>query len=143
MNSEMKPFRFYHPIEVRYADIDAQRHVNSSRYFTYMEQARARYIRQLGLWEGRDFDAIGIILAEQSCRYLQPITFEQSIRVGVRTERMGNKSIEMAYVIERVPDGEAMAIGRTILVAYDYQQNRSILVPQRWREAAAAFEGWD
>lgn len=76
----MGEYRFFHSIEVRYGDIDAQRHVNNSRHFTYMEQARTKYIKALGFWEGSDFDTIGIILAEQSCRYLSPIQLERDIK---------------------------------------------------------------
>ena len=57
----MADFRFYHPVEVRYADIDAQRHVNNVVFFTYMETARAAYLRHLGLWDaalGRDEDVL-------------------------------------------------------------------------------------
>ena len=36
----MADFRFYHPIEVRYGDLDPQGHVNNARYLTYLEQAR-------------------------------------------------------------------------------------------------------
>src|SRR3990172_11574677 len=60
----MPTFRFSHPIEVRYADLDPQRHVNNATLFSYLEQARARYLARLGLWDGKDFDDIGIIVAE-------------------------------------------------------------------------------
>ena len=81
----MDIYHFYHPIEVRYADIDAQRHVNNKCYFTYMEQARIEYIHVLGLWDGIDFDKIGWVVAEQSCRYIRPVRYDQHLRVGVRT----------------------------------------------------------
>lgn len=135
-------FRFSHPLEIRYADIDAQRHVNSACYFTYMEQARAAYIQHLGLWEGDDFDQIGMILLEQSCRYLRPVRFGDEIQVGVRTVRIGNKSMEMEYSIQD-PEGGEFASGRTVLVAYDYLEERSIPVPETWRAAIMGFEGLD
>jgi hypothetical protein len=31
--------------------------------FSYLEQTRARYPQHLGLWDGTDFDNIGIIVA--------------------------------------------------------------------------------
>ena len=135
-------FRFSHPLEIRYADIDAQRHLNSARYFTYMEQARAAYIQHLGLWDGEDFDEIGMILLEQSCRYLRPVKYEDEIRVGVKAVRIGNKSMEMEYSIQD-PAGEEYARGHTVLVAYDYRQDHSIPVPDSWRAAIRAFEGLD
>ena len=137
----MGEYHFFHSIEIRYGDIDAQRHVNNTRHFTYMEQARAKYIKALGLWEGSDFDAIGIILAEQSCRYVNPIQLDSEIRVGVRTVRLGAKSIETQYSLQDAHTGDELAVGQAILVAYDYQLRKSILIPDDWRVAITAFEG--
>ena len=137
----MAEFRFKHPVEIRYGDIDAQRHVNNARYFTFMEQARAQYLIELGLWQAQNFDQIGIIMAEQSCRYIQPITLEQPIQVGVRTSRIGQKSIETEYSIQDTRSDEEFAVGKAILVAYDYQEKASIVVPERWRAILADYEG--
>lgn len=136
-------FRFFHSLEVRYADIDSQRHVNSSCYFSYMEQARVAYIQHLGLWGGDDFDQIGIILLEQSCRYLKAVKYGDEIRVGLTTTRIGTKSMEMEYSIRDQRNEEEYATGRTILVTYDYLQDRSIPVPDDWRQAIVDFEGQD
>ncbi len=137
----MGEYHFFHSIEIRYGDIDAQRHVNNARYFTYMEQARTKYIKALGLWVESDFDAIGIILAEQSCRYLNPIQLESDIKVGVRTRRLGEKSIETQYSIQDAQTGDELAVGQAILVAYDYQLGKSIPIPDDWRVVITAFEG--
>jgi acyl-CoA thioester hydrolase len=136
----MATFRFFYPIKIRYSDIDAQRHVNNTRYFTYMEQARVGYLMSLGLWRGNDFDQIGIILAEQACTYLKPITMQQEIEVGVRTEQMGSKSMEMRYCLRDVTSQQELATGSSILVAYDYQLAESIAIPVEWREVITAFE---
>jgi acyl-CoA thioester hydrolase len=136
----MPEFRFFYPVEVRYADIDAQRHVNNVTFFTYMESARARYMQQLGLWDGKDFLSIGIIVAEATCIYKAPAAYGHPLRVGVRTARLGTKSLEMHYGIQDADTGQEMASGRTIQVAYDYHSNQTIPVPEEWRRVIAAFE---
>lgn len=135
------PFRFFHPIEVRYGDLDPQRHVNHAKYFTYMEMARAKYIEQLGLWQGRDFDRLGMIVAQASCDYKQAIRYGQRVRVGVRTVRLGNKSLELDYRIEDEADGAELATGKTVMVAYDYIKGQSMPIPEAWRRAIEDFEG--
>ena len=54
-------FNFYHPIEVRYADLDPQGHENNARFFSYVEQARVNYVKSLGLWGGGSFLDFGFI----------------------------------------------------------------------------------
>jgi len=136
----MPEFRFYHPIEVRYADIDAQRHVNNAAFFSYMETARSHYLQHIGLWDGKDFTTIGIILAEGTCTYRAPAAFGQLLRVGVRTARLGTKSLEIHHTIEDTDTGQEIAAGKAILVAYNYHSNQTIPLPESWRRVIAAFE---
>ena len=47
----MSQFSFYHPVEVRYGDIDPQGHVNNAKHLTYFEQARVACMKSLGtIW---------------------------------------------------------------------------------------------
>lgn len=139
----MPDYRFFQPIAIRYADIDAQRHVNNAKIFSFLENARAMYLQHLGLWDGRNFDRIGIILVQTGCTYKKPIAYGQRIHVGVRTTRLGNKSIEMVYTIREMDDGTEFATATSVIVAYDYQKDQSIKVPTSWREVIADFEGLD
>jgi acyl-CoA thioester hydrolase len=136
----MTTFRFVHPIEIRYADLDPQRHVNNVAVFAYLESARARYLQHLGLWDGVDFDSIGIILAEASCRYLAPIVYGQPIEVALAVTRLGTKSLTLDYSVRDSPSGAELATARTVLVAYDYLRGESIVIPAEWRKAIEAFE---
>jgi acyl-CoA thioester hydrolase len=137
----MPNFRFYHPIDIRYGDLDPQGHVNNAAYLTYMEQARMKYYERLGLFDGGDFLKLGVILAEATCTYKVPILYGASIHVGVRTARLGNKSFEMEYVIEDQASGEEHAAGKTIMVTYDYRVRQSIPIPEAWRTTLRDFEG--
>jgi len=136
----MQGFLFYHPIEVRYGDLDPQGHVNNAKYLTYMEQARVAYIRHLGLWQSNSFLEFGIILADAHVTYRAPILFGQPVQVGVRVSRLGNKSMTMDYQIEDTKTGQELATGNSILVAYDYQNGQTIPLPDGWRLVITEFE---
>jgi acyl-CoA thioester hydrolase len=133
-------FHFFHLIEVRYGDLDAQRHVNNAKYLTYMEQARLEYARHLGLWDGETFAELGMIVAEIKISYLAPIHFGQAVRVGVRVSHLGNKSMLWEYRLENAQDGSLFATATSVQVAFDYQAGRSVLVPEKWRNIISQFE---
>lgn len=137
----MSDFRFFVPLTVRYSDLDPQGHVNNARYLTYLEEARIAYIRELGLWDGESFLDVGIIIAEARVVYRAAITIGQNLRAGVRTARLGSKSLMMEYILEDAGDGRLLATGSTVLVTYDYHQNQTIPVPESWRQAITAYEG--
>lgn len=136
----MPDFRYFHEIEVRYGDLDPQAHVNNAKFLTYMEQGRIAYIRDLGLWDGRSFFDIGIILAEARVTFLAPIHFGQKVKVGVRVSEIGNKSMTMEYVLLDGESGEKLATGSSVLVAYDYRLAQTQRIPDHWREAITRFE---
>ena len=138
----MPPFHFSHPIEVRYADLDPQRHVNNVAIFAYFEQARAKYLEHLGLWDGGDFDDLGIIVAEATATFRAPIAFTDQVLVDAGVTRLGNKSLDVEYTVH-APDGHVFATGRTVLVAYDYRRGASMPIPDAWRTRMAQFEGLD
>ena len=136
----MHEFRFYHPIEVRYGDLDPQGHLNNAKYFTYTEQARISYWQHLGLWQGGSFIDIGIILAEARMTFKAPILWGQPVQVGVSINRLGNKSLDVIYTIEDAETKTEHARGLSVQVAYDYHQSKSIPIPGEWREIITAFE---
>lgn len=142
-NREMDEFVFSVPIEVRYGDLDPQWHVNNARYLTYLEQARMGYLKQLGLFEGNDFFAFNLIVADIHITYRAPITLGQPVRVWMRTERIGYKSLTFVYEIHDDQSGQLLATAESIMVTFDYHQQKSILVPDQWRQAISQLEGKD
>jgi acyl-CoA thioester hydrolase len=140
-NSGMQEFHFYHPIEVRYGDLDPQGHVNNAKYLTYLETGRMAYVRHLGLLPDGSFLDLGMILAALQIDFREPILFGQSVRVGVRVESIGNKSMKMAHAIEDANDGHILATAACVLVAYNYHTNETMPVPNTWRKAISEFEG--
>lgn len=131
-------FRCSVPIPIRYADIDAQRHLNNVAYFTFMEHARVAYLREVGLWQGEDFESIGMILAETSCSYKAPACLGETVTVWTRVDYLGNKSFHFEYRLE-TERGE-IATGRSVQVCYDYTRQVSLPIPDAWREAIIAYE---
>jgi len=137
----MSQFRFYHPVEVRYGDLDPQGHVNNAKHLTYFEQARIAYLMELGLFtKDQSFMEIGVILADVHITYLEPIYFGQSIKVGVHAAELRNKSMKWSQNILDVESGKEIAKGEVIMVTYDYRAEKTIPIPQEWREKISTFE---
>jgi acyl-CoA thioester hydrolase len=137
----MTPYRFHHPIEVRYGDLDPQGHLNNAKYLNFFEQTRVYYLIKLGLFDvDQSFMEVGIILAEARVTFLQPVHFGTPLQVGARTTRLGNKSFDMTYSLQEAESGKEFATGMAVMVTYDYRKRQTIPIPQNWREAMAAFD---
>jgi acyl-CoA thioester hydrolase len=138
----MNVYRFYHPIEVRYGDLDPQGHVNNAKYLTYFEQARIAYWIKLGMFtKDQSFMEIGVILADVHLTYREPVYYGQNIKAGVRVVKLGNKSMTWEQNLVDSDSSKEVATGELVIVAYDYKTGKTISVPQEWREKIIEFEG--
>jgi acyl-CoA thioester hydrolase len=141
-NRVMPQYRFYHSVEVRYGDLDPQGHVNNAKHLTYFEQARIAYWIEMGFFtKDQSFMELGVILADVHIIYLEPIYFRQNIKVGVHVAKMGNKSMTWEQNIVDTEFGRELAKGEVVVVAYDYKKEKTIPIPQEWREKIIQFEG--
>lgn len=132
-------FAFSSPVHIRWADIDALQHVNNAVYLSYFEQARIDYFREVVQW---DWDSLGMILASNTIHYLAPLFPRDKARILMRSSRLGCKSFEMEYLVEKQgKDGpQIITYASAVLVAYDYRNDQTVTLPDAYREAIAAFE---
>lgn len=137
----MPEFHYQCPIQLRYADLDAQQHVNNASYLSFLEQARVAYMLDLGLWSGNSFQDLGLIVGDIHIRYIAPVELHHKIRVDICTTRIGNKSLTFAYQIVNTENNMVMATAESIMVAYNYRMQSSVPVSWEWREKIGAFEG--
>jgi len=137
----MSEFHFFHPIEVRYGDLDPQGHLNNAKYLTYFETARIKYLVHLGLFEhGDSFMGVGIIMADAHITFKAAVEYGMNVKVAVRVSRIGNKSMTSEYAIVNADTGEELAIGSSVLVAYDYRSGKTLPYPDKWRKKIIEFE---
>jgi acyl-CoA thioester hydrolase len=121
---------FVHIEHVRFRDLDSLGHVNNAVYATLLEQARIAFLSRF------DAQVTNMILARLEIDFRAQVSFGDAIEIEVAPVRVGTKSFELAYTM-RVGDG-VVAEARTVLVAFDYERERPVEVPDAWREALAA-----
>jgi acyl-CoA thioester hydrolase len=133
-------FTYYHPITVRFADLDIHAHVNNAVYLTYLESARLGYYAKAGIWHPENGMHTGMVVAHIDIDYLAPLLFGQAIQVGLRLAQMGHKSFTLAYQIETSAGQTPLARGTSVMVTYDHQSGKSMPIPADWREKISQFE---
>jgi acyl-CoA thioester hydrolase len=113
------------PLAVRYSDYDTKGHVNNAIFLTYFEMARARaWIDALG--GDADFP---FILAEASIQYRSQARIGDPLEIEITTTEIRTKAWVWSYVIRDARDERVVAEGRTVQVAYDYEEHRTIPIP--------------
>jgi acyl-CoA thioester hydrolase len=134
MQQPAEPFRFRRRVEVRFRDIDEMGHAHHTMPLIYIEEARTSYWRDvLGRAE------LDFIMGEVGLRFHRRIRYPSVLSVGVRTTRMGGRSLAMEYEV-RDESGELLAEGWSEQVMFDYAAGRSKPIPADMRERVLAYE---
>ena len=133
-------FRHRTTLGVRFRDIDAFGHVNNAVFFSYVEQARIRYLLDV-LETDEPFDRLPLILARVELDFRAPIFFGDDVTVETRVDRIGRSSIGMSHRMTAGDAGRLVADVDTVLVTYDYERSQPMPVPPDWRALISAHEG--
>ncbi len=132
------------PIQIRFADTDMLGHVNNANYLTYMELARMSYFNEV-VNDAVDWSKEGVILAKSVIDYRRPILLEDQLHVHLCVDHISSKSFNFSYRFVVTKNGEetVYAEGSTIMVCFDYEFNKSIVMPDKWKERIKKYEGME
>jgi acyl-CoA thioester hydrolase len=128
-------YAFRHRLAVRFRDCDAMGHVNHAVYFTYLEQCRLTFWREV---TGTPSPHTRVIIARAECDYRAPAHFGDELEITLRVGEIGRSSFVLLYAIANVATGQTIAEGRTVMVSYDYESAQSVPLPAA---ARALLEG--
>ncbi len=137
----METYRFHFPITVRYGDLDPQWHVNNARFLSFAEQARFAYLVELGLFDGKSFWDLPLIVGDVHCRYKVPIDPGVTVDVATGVISIGHKSLVMGCRISSLDGAVTHAEMETIMVAYDYRTKSAVPISDDLRAKLEAYEG--
>ena len=120
------------PIQMRFSDIDPFQHVNNVAQQMYFDLGKTEYYRiVLGGGEAL-FGKLRIVTASTATSYLGQVRMYDTVRVTTTCERVGNKSLTLFQQL-KVGD-EVRSESRSVMVAFDFETQRSEPVPDDWRQ---------
>lgn len=86
-------------IQVAWGEMDALQHVNNSVYFKYFETARLDFFHQINLLADLKTTGVGPVLSETNARFKRPLTFPDSIIVGIKISDITEDRFVMHYTV--------------------------------------------
>ena len=128
-------------MRVRFRDTDMQGHVYFGNYFVFCDEALGAYMRAIGVpWQGMVERGTDMFYVNANCDYLGSARFEEDIHIEARISKVGSSSFTCTFVI-RHSGQETLAHASVTSVCIDPKTREKVRVPDRFREAVAAFEG--
>jgi acyl-CoA thioester hydrolase len=133
-------FRFFHPLRVRWAEVDRQDIVFNGHYLTYFDVAITEYWRVIGLRYPEDLAASGtdVFAVRSATDYLAPAAFDDVLDVGCRVARIGRSSLRFELGIWR--GDEHLTKGELVYVHALASEKKSQPWPERLVRLVVDFE---
>lgn len=134
----MHGFAVVYSQQVEWGDMDSFGHVNNVVYYTYAQNARIHYNTQLNLFNESTFS----VMAASSCQYFKPVTYPDTLWIGVRVKKIGNASVIHEYTYYSTAMSTIVARGESVLVYLDKASGQKKNIDETKKAAIIAFENF-
>lgn len=124
--ADIQSFGFLTTEHLRFADVDANGHINNVAFLVFFENARIRYLKdQLkGL---RALTGLDVVVAHIDIDLKRQMFYPGTIQAGARLVEIRRSSIVIGQAIFD-QDGHCAATGHVILVSIDKQSGRAAAI---------------
>ncbi|ORY42149.1 Thioesterase/thiol ester dehydrase-isomerase [Rhizoclosmatium globosum] len=149
--SLLKSFPTVLTLDVLWGDMDANQHVNNTKYLSYTETARVQYLETIR--SQRDDPAMATIIPmvkENVIKYKFPVTYPDTVSVGVRVDPKSIKPDRFDFICLIVSQKHNIVVCdvRTHIVAFDLSTNRKANMSDEFLKGLEQWErrvdsGWE
>ncbi|WP_394129152.1 acyl-CoA thioesterase [Shewanella maritima] len=121
----MQDFIADYPINVRipvaWGEMDALQHVNNATYFRYFETARLDFFTQINLMSNLQKTGIGPVLSETNARFKRPVTYPDTLVLGVKISDIGEDRFTMHYTAFSEKQQAVTTLGWAKVVMFNFK----------------------
>jgi acyl-CoA thioester hydrolase len=128
-------FSFTTSIPVRITDINYGGHVGNDRLLSLLHEARIHFLAGAGYSEV-NFAGAGMIMADVGIEFRNELFYGDTVLVSVTAAEFSRVSFDIYYKLEKETEGKRVlvALAKTGMVCYDYQQKKITAIPEEARQ---------
>lgn len=133
-------FRFFHPLRVRWVEVDMQKIVFNAHYLMYFDTAIADYWRALALPYEEAMQILGgdLYVKKASIEYHASAQFDDRLDVALRCSRVGNTSMTFSGAVLR---GDQLLVASELIYVFaDPTTQKPKPVPTLLRQILNGYE---
>ena len=135
-------FKHYYDVTVTFDQVDMLHIVNNAVYFSYFEQARIKYAKDIGFFpkKGIALEGTTFYMVRNEINYLKAALFEDRLRVYTKIAYIKNSSFGFEHIIENLDSGFVISEGAGVLAHVDPVLKKSIPLSKSFIEKVSKFE---
>ena len=127
-------------IVVAWGEMDALQHVNNVVYFRYFETARIDFFKQINLLEQLKITSVGPVISENQARYKRPVTFPDTLSVGVSISDIKDDRFMMHYTVYSQSQQAVTTVGSSQVVMFNFKTGQKATLTPELIDALRTYE---
>lgn len=134
-----KDYPFIDPVVTRWHDNDIYGHVNNVTYYSFFDSAVNRFLIDHGGLDIHQGESVAYVVSSQ-CQYHKPVTYPQSLEVGVSVLKLGNSSVTYGLAVFISGQSEPVANGQFVHVFVNRKTGNATPIPEKVRQALMTLQ---
>jgi len=127
-------------IQLRYSDTDQMGIIYHANYFSFFEQGRTKFLKDLGFdYYKVEEDGVIFPVREVSCTYLKAIRLKDKIYITTKIHKLTKIKITYYHEIYSL-EGELKATGYTTVVSVDKESFNIIKMDERLKDIYEKYQ---
>ncbi len=128
-------FNFTTRIPIRITDLNYGGHVGNDTILSLIHEARMQFLRHYGFTE-LNFAGIGLIMSDAGIQFKNELFYGDVVIASVTTGAYSKIAFDIYYRFEKESEGKLLlvAAAKTGMVCFDYDERKTVPVPQEARE---------
>jgi acyl-CoA thioesterase FadM len=125
-------FIFKTEIAVRITDINYGGHLGNDSLLSIIHEARVRFLKHLNYSEA-DIEGSGIIMTDAAIQYKSESFYGDELMIKVGVMDFSKIGCDIVYRITNASTNKEIALAKTGIVFYDYQNKKVVSVPEKFK----------
>jgi len=122
------PNNFQLRLDIRISDLNYGAHVGHTQLLDLIHEARLQFLQQYGQSELKFYEG-SLILISLSVEFKSQLFYADSILINVSMEKIRKTRFQLTYTIMNEKNNKTVAIAKTEMACFDYQNNKLRLIP--------------
>jgi acyl-CoA thioester hydrolase len=140
--TDLIKFRHKSTVKVRFNEVDGLGVCNNSVYLVYFDEARFKYIKEIGLMPKNGWFSDGRLyfVVRNEINYLDHARFDDELTIYTRVSQIKNSSFIFDHVVENAKTKKIIADGLGVVVHVDPKTRKSAPLPDMYYDIIRNYE---
>lgn len=131
-------FDFDTTVMIRVGELNYGGHMANESIASYVNEARFRFIKDMGFVSEVDIDGVSLIMADSATIFKNEGFFGDEINIKVAVKDIRRSSFEMIFVFENNTQSNVLAISKAGMVFFDYEHRKVVAMPDSFKAKFAS-----